>query len=193
MSKSKGEFLTVSLLEEKGYNPLVYRFFCLQSHYRKSLVFSWDNLDNAATAFNKLIDKIAPLTADKSGDIDKAEYDRLIKSFNDALGNDLNTSLAITAVYDVLKSKSSNATKLALLGEFDKVLGLDLIASAEKSYAAAENDKPELPAEVLELVEQRKIARKEKNFALADELRDKIAALGYEVKETRQGTEINKI
>ena len=193
MSKSKGEFLTVSLLEEKGYNPLVYRFFCLNSHYRKSLVFSWENLDNAVISYNKLIDKIAPLTADKSGEVDTSEYRRLIDEFDDALGNDLNTSLAITAVHDVLKSKTNATTKLALIAEFDKVLGLDLIAAAEKTLAEAEASKPEIPAEVLDLVEQRKAARKEKNFALADEIRDKIAALGYEVKETRQGTEINKL
>ncbi|MBQ8582895.1 MAG: cysteine--tRNA ligase [Ruminococcus sp.] len=193
MSKSSGEFLTVSLLEEKGYNPLVYRFFCLNSHYRKSLVFSWENLDNAVISYNKLIDKIAPLTADKSGEVDTSEYRRLIDEFDDALGNDLNTSLAITAVHDVLKSKTTAATKLALIAEFDKVLGLDLIAAAEKTLAEAEASKPEIPAEVLDLVEQRKAARKEKNFALADEIRDKIAALGYEVKETRQGTEINKL
>lgn len=193
MSKSSGEFLTVSLLEEKGYNPLVYRFFCLNSHYRKSLVFSWENLDNAVISYNKLIDKIAPLTADKSGEVDTSEYRRFIEEFDDALGNDLNTSLAITAVHDVLKSKTNAATKLALIAEFDKVLGLDLIAAAEKTLAEAEASKPEIPAEVLDLVEQRKAARKEKNFALADEIRDKIAALGYEVKETRQGTEINKL
>ena len=193
MSKSKGEFLTVSLLEEKGYDPLVYRFFCLQSHYRKSLVFSWENLDNAATAFNKLIDKIVPLTTDKTGEIDSAEYQRLTKIFTDALDNDLNTSLAVTAVYDVLKSKSNAATKLTLLREFDKVLGLDMIESAERAAERAEAEKPEIPAEVLELAEQRKAARKDKNFVLADELRDKIASLGYEIKETRQGTEINKI
>lgn len=193
MSKSSGEFLTVSLLEEKGYNPLVYRFFCLNSHYRKSLVFSWENLDNAVISYNKLIDKIAPLTADKSGEVDTSEYRRFIEEFDDALGNDLNTSLAITAVHDVLKSKTNAATKLALIAEFDKVLGLDLIAAAEKTLAEAEASKPEIPAEVLDLVEQRKAARKEKNFALADEIRDKIAALGYEVKETRQGTEINRL
>ena len=193
MSKSSGEFLTVSLLEEKGYNPLVYRFFCLNSHYRKSLVFSWENLDNAVISYNKLIDKIAPLTADKSGEVDTSEYRRFIEEFDNALGNDLNTSLAITAVHDVLKSKTNAATKLALIAEFDKVLGLDLIAAAEKTLAEAEASKPEIPAEVLDLVEQRKAARKEKNFALADEIRDKIAALGYEVKETRQGTEINKL
>ena len=194
MSKSKGEFLTVSLLEEKGYDPIVYRFFCLQSHYRKSLVFSWENLDNAKVTFDKLIAKIAPLTADKSGDIDKAEYDRLMGAFNDTLGNDINTAMGITVIYDVLKSKANNATKLALIGEFDKVMGLDLIKKAEeKASSANDNTNADIPAEVMELVEQRKAARKEKNFALADELRDKIAALGYAIKETRQGTEITKL
>ena len=193
MSKSKGEFLTVSLLEEKGYKPVVYRFFCLQSHYRKSLVFTWENLDNAVVAYNKLIEKIASLTKDSAGDIDKAEYDRLMQSFSDALDNDINTAMAITVVYDVLKSKANAATKLALIGEFDKVLGLDLIANAKELADNADSVSDDIPDEVLELVEQRKAARKDKNFALADELRDKIAALGYEVKETRQGTEINKL
>ena len=193
MSKSKGEFLTVSLLEEKGYKPVVYRFFCLQSHYRKSLVFTWENLDNAVVAYNKLIEKIAPLTKDSAGDIDKAEYDRLMQSFKDALDNDINTAMAITVVYDVLKSKANAATKLALIGEFDKVLGLDLIANAKELADNADSVSDDIPDEVLELAEQRKAARKDKNFALADELRDKIAALGYEVKETRQGTEINKL
>ncbi len=102
----------------------------------------------------------------------------------------MNTALAITAVYDVLKSSANNFTKLALFEEFDKVLGLDLIENAKKIIEAPAD---EIPAEVMELVEQRKTARKEKNFALADELRNKITELGYEVKETRQGTEINKI
>lgn len=193
MSKSKGEFLTVSLLEEKGYDPLVYRFFCLLSHYRKSLVFSWENLDNAVISYNKLVEKLAALVGKNSGEIDNTEYDRLMKGFTDALDNDLNTSLAITAVYDVLKSNANADTKLALIAQFDKVLGLGLIAAAEKSAASAKNDEADIPAEVLDLVEARKAARAEKNFALADELRGKIAALGYEVKETRQGTEIKKI
>ena len=193
MSKSKGEFLTVSLLEEKGYKPVVYRFFCLLSHYRKSLVFSWENLDNAVVAYNKLIEKIAPLTKENGGDIDKAEYDRLMKDFTDALDNDINTAMGITVIYDVLKSKANGATKLALIAKFDEVLGLDLIANAKELAENAGSASADIPSEVLELVEQRKAARKDKNFALADELRDKIAALGYEVKETRQGTEINKL
>ncbi|MBP7185669.1 MAG: cysteine--tRNA ligase [Ruminococcus sp.] len=193
MSKSKGEFLTVSLLEEKGYKPVIYRFFCLQSHYRKSLVFSWDNLDNAKAAYGKLIEKIAPLTQESGGDIDKAEYDRLDKAFREALDSDVNTAMAITVLYDVMKSKANAATKLALINDFDKVLGLDLVANAKLFLEESANASADIPAEVMELVEQRKEARKAKNFALADELRDKIASLGYEVKETRQGTEISKI
>ena len=193
MSKSKGEFLTVSLLEKKGYKPVIYRWFCLLSHYRKSLVFSWENLDNARTSYNKLVEKIAPLTAENGGDIDSAEFERLRKNFTDALDNDLNTSLAVTAVYDVLKSKTNAATKLALIDEFDKVLGLDLTANAKELAEQAASASSDIPSEVLELVEQRKAARKDKNFALADELRGRIAELGYEVKETRQGTEINKL
>ena len=193
MSKSKGEFLTVSLLEEKGYKPVIYRFFCLQSHYRKSLVFSWENLDNAKVAYGKLIEKIAPLTQESGGDINKAEYERLDKAFREALDSDVNTAMAITVLYDVMKSKANAATKLALINDFDKVLGLDLIANAKLFLEESANASADIPAEVMELVEQRKEARKAKNFALADEIRDKIASLGYEVKETRQGTEISKI
>ncbi len=190
MSKSSGEFLTVSLLEEKGYDPIVYRFFCLQSHYRKSLVFSYENLDNAAVAYNKMTARIAAAVKDTSGEIDKAAYDKLMGSFKDALDNDLNTALAITAVYDVLSADTNGKTKAALISEFDKVLSLNLIKNAEKLNAEPETE--ELPQEILDLAEQRKAARKEKNFALADELRDKITALGYVVEETRQGTKIYK-
>ncbi|MCD7730049.1 MAG: cysteine--tRNA ligase [Oscillospiraceae bacterium] len=190
MSKSSGEFLTVSLLEEKGYNPLVYRFFCLLSHYRKSLVFSYENLDNAAVSYNKLTAKIAAVLKDASGETDDAAYSRLMKSFTDALDNDINTALAITALYDVLRDGTNGATKIALIKEFDRVLSLGLIEAAERLNAVPED--AELPQEILDLAEQRKNARKEKNFALADELRDKISALGYVIEETRQGTKITK-
>ena len=193
MSKSKGEFLTVSLLEQKGYKPVVYRFFCLQSHYRKSLVFSWDNLKNADAAYSKLIEKIVPMLGDKAGAVDEKAFGELKQSFLEALGNDLNTAQAVTVLYDVLKADTNNATKLALIADFDTVLGFDLNANAENAAKEAEAAAADIPAEVQELLEQRKAARKEKNFALADEIRDKIAALGYEVRETRQGTEIKKI
>ena len=190
MSKSKGEFLTVSLLEEKGYDPLVYRFFCLQSHYRKSLVFSWDNLDNAAAAYEKLTAKIAAVL-DGSGGTDEEKRAALKKNFTDAMDSDLNTALAVTALYDVLKADISNKDKLDLISDFDRVLSLGLMEAAKKHAAknAADDDIPEV---VKALAEQRKAARKEKNFALADEIRDKIAALGYAITETREGTKITK-
>ncbi|MBR6107328.1 MAG: cysteine--tRNA ligase [Oscillospiraceae bacterium] len=190
MSKSKGEFLTVSLLEEKGYDPMAYRFFCLQSHYRKSLVFTWENLDNAQGAYKKLIAKIRPLL-DDTGAPDEAGKDALLKSFREAMDNDLNTALAVTALYDVLKADASGATKAAAIAEMDKELSLNLLEAA-KALDAEKDAAPEIPAEVLELVEARKEARKAKDFAKADALRDQIAALGWEIRETRAGTEITK-
>lgn len=192
MSKSKGEFLTVSLLEEKGYDPIVYRFFCLHSHYRKTLVFSYENLDNAAAAYQKLIARIVPLLEAK-GDVNEARFAELKRGFTEAMDNDLNTSLAITALYDVIKSDADSATKLALIKDFDTVLSLNLISNAQKAQKASPAEDIELPEEVKALLEERKAARKERNFALADALRDKITALGYSVEETRQGTVVKKL
>ncbi|MBR3267648.1 MAG: cysteine--tRNA ligase [Oscillospiraceae bacterium] len=190
MSKSKGEFLTVSLLEEKGYDPMAYRFFCLQSHYRKSLVFTWENLDNAQSAYKKMIAKIRPLLADQSAP-DAAQKDALLAPFREAMDNDLNTALAITALYDVFKADASAATKCAAIAEMDKELSLNLLEAA-KAADSEQSAEQEIPAEILELVEQRKEARKAKDFAKADALRDQIAALGWEIRETRAGTEITK-
>ena len=192
MSKSKGEFLTVSLLEEKGYNPLVYRFFCLLSHYRKSLVFTYENLDNAKTAYEKLIARAAALvSADDKQAVNQKAFDEYKAKFKAALEDDLNTSNAITVIYDVLKADTNPATKLALIEDFDKVLGLDIAANAKKT--AEEKSSEDIPQEVMALVEERAAARKAKDFAKADELRDKISQMGYAIKETRQGTEITKI
>ena len=130
MSKSKGEFLTVSLLEEKGYDPLCYRLFCLQSHYRKNLVFSWENLDNAAVAYRKLVNRIAALKDE--GEVDEKAFAEGKAKFCEALDNDLITSLAITALYDVFKMKTTDKTKLALIADFDRVLSLNLIEAAAK-------------------------------------------------------------
>ena len=136
MSKSSGEFLTVSLLESKGYDPLVYRFFCLQSHYRKSLVFSYENLDNAAIAYNKLVAKIAALMGEEQGEINSDDLAALKARFSAAMDNDLNTSLAVTALYDVLKAKTNAATKLAAIRDFEQVLMLGLIDAASAINAA---------------------------------------------------------
>ncbi|MBR5897279.1 MAG: cysteine--tRNA ligase, partial [Lachnospiraceae bacterium] len=125
MSKSKGDFLTVSLLEEKGYSPLAYRMFCLQSHYRKPLEFSFDTLDNVSSAYIKLLNKVANLKDD--GEVNAKVFEEYDSKFKDALSDDLNTSMAITIVYDALKADTNDATKKALIGSFDKVLSLGLL------------------------------------------------------------------
>ena len=192
MSKSTGEFLTVSLLESKGYDPMVYRLFCLQSHYRKNLVFSYENMDNARVAYNKMISKIATLK--EGGEVDEAAFAELKKGFTDALDNDMNTSLAITAVYNVLKAKCSDATKLALLADFDRVLSLNLIEAAAALRAAAEAEAkaehagdPEAE-EIESLIAARAAAKKEKNFAEADRIRAELTARGITLIDTAQGT-----
>ena len=195
MSKSKGEFLTVSLLESKGYDPLVYRFFCLQSHYRKSLVFSYEGLDNAAVAFGKLIDRIASIK--NEGEIDAEAFAAFKKNFTDALDNDLNTALAVTALYDVLKAKVNGATKLALIADFDRVLSLSLIEKAEESKAQKSDDASEtadngidadLKAWIEALIEERASAKREKNYARADEIRAELSAKGVTLKDSKEGT-----
>lgn len=198
MSKSKGEFLTVSLLESKGYSPLIYRFFCLLSHYRKSLVFSYENLDNAKLTFEKLLARIAKL--DAAGEVEAEKFTELKKRFTDAMDNDLNTSLAVTAIYDVLKSDANDATKRALISDFDRVLSLDLLKQAEKltENAAAVNindieDDGELANFVNEAIERRAEAKKNKNYAEADRIRDELKEKGIVIEDTAQGTKWKKI
>jgi len=192
MSKSKGEFLTVSLLEQKGYDPMAYRLFCLQSHYRRNLVFSWENMDNAAQTYQKLIARIATLKED--GAVDTQAFDALKERFVGALNGDLNTSLAVTAVYDVLKAKTNDATKLAALTDFDQVLSLNLIEAAkvlqkQQAEEAAASADPEIDA----LVQARTEAKKAKNYAEADRIRDELKARGIEIIDTPQGAKWRRV
>ena len=189
MAKSKGDFLTVSLLKEKGYDPLAYRFFCLQSHYRKSLEFSYESLDNAVAAYDRIIARTAKLMAESDGKTDAAALTALTDKFREALDNDLNTSLGVTALMDVFKADTNAATKLAAIESMDTVLSLDIIGHAKDIKDAPEE---EIPAEILELIEQRQAARKAKDFALADEIRAKITDMGYIVEETREGTKVRR-
>ena len=204
MSKSSGEFLTVSLLEEKGYDPLAYRFFCLQSHYRKSLVFTWENLDNAQGAYNKLIARVAALKPD-DGEVDQAAFDELDAKFRAAMDNDLNSSLAVTALYDVLKAKTNDATKLKAIGAFDTVLGLSLLEKAavkreelKKEQLAAGaftilSESGEVDPEIEAKIQARQDAKKAKNFAEADRIRDELKAAGIEVTDIPHGAKWKRI
>jgi len=199
MSKSKGEFLTVSLLEEKGYNPLVYRYFCMQSHYRKNLVFSWENLDNAKNAYNKLVSRIAALKANNQDELDSSAFEEGRAKFKAALDNDLNTSLAVTALFDVLKLKTNDKTKLALIEDFEQVLSLGVIEAANK--LREENAKEEKTAEpqvsdellayINERIEARRAAKAAKNFAEADAIRAELLEKGITLLDTREGTKFS--
>ncbi len=203
MSKSKGEFLTVSLLEQKGYDPLAYRFFCLQSHYRKTLVFSWENLDNAVAAYQKLISRIAALDP-QDGAVDQAQFDLCKEKFLQQLGNDLNTSMAVTSLYDALKIPANDATKLALIADFDRVLSLSLM---EKAQAKRDEDSRAQSAKTASgytitgegdpavdaLVLQRYEAKKARNFAEADRIRDELKAQGIEITDTKDGASWKRI
>ena len=203
MSKSSGEFLTVSLLREKGYDPLSYRFFCLQSHYRKSLVFTWENLDNAQLAYQKLVARIAAMNPE-DGPVDEAAMLPLEEKFRKAMDNDLNTALAVTCLYDVLKATISDASKLALIGKYDTVLSLSLLEKAaekrkeleakKKADSAASGSGFSVISESGEKDEQitakilaRHDAKKGKDFALADAIRDELRQAGVELTDIPNG------
>ena len=184
ISKSNGEFLTLSLLEEKGYNPLVYRLFCLQSHYRNQLVFSYDALDTTKNTYQKLKNKINTLK-DSENQIDESAFNKYQEKFKDAISNDLNTSLMLTTLYDVLKADINDDTKLKLISSFDTVLSLDLLKTDE---ANSTNDlDKELIKHIEEKIEERKQAKQNKNFELADKIRDELLNEGIIIKDTREG------
>jgi len=174
MSKSKGEFLTVSLLESKGYDPIIYRFMCLNSHYRKVLVFSYDALDNAKKAYDKLKNKVKLLGTKKK------ETDKFINDFKEKISDDLNTSGAITVLYDVLKSNLEDSEKLYLVDLFDQVLSLDLIDDVKI-------DK-DLEQYIEEKIKERNKAKANKDYILADQIREELLNKNIIIKDTREGT-----
>jgi len=188
MSKSKGEFLTVSLIESKGYDPLAYRLFCLQSHYRKPLVFSYEALDQAAGTYKKLKKRIADLG--REGAVDECAVQEYKEKFVEAVGNDVNTSMGITLLYDVLKADLNGPTKRAVIDSYDYVLSLDLLKEEVPETPSVD---AELEAYVLSKIEERKAAKKEKNFALADAIRNELLEQGIAIKDTREGVVWEKI
>ncbi len=177
MSKSKGDFLTVSLLIEKGYDPLSFRFMCLNSHYRKQLVFTYEALNQAEATLKKLRNRISNIVDE--GELDEGEFSTYNDRFIKEISNDLNTANALSVMYELIKDEQVNGhTKLELIKKFDKVFSINLINEKSKN-----EDK-----EILDLIEKRSEAKKNKDFELADSIRSELEDRGIILVDTREGT-----
>lgn len=180
MSKSSGEFITIDTLIEKGYDPLVYKFYCLGSSYRKELVFSYYALDNAKASYDRILNKISKLSND--GNLNMEDVNLYQAKFKDAINNDLNTSMMLTVLNDVLKSDLNDRTKKYLINDFDNVLGLSLNRS---EVLNKEIDNEEF---ILSKICERKNAKENKDYVLADKIRNELLDMGIELIDTKEGT-----
>ncbi len=186
MSKSLKNTYTVSQLQEMGYSPLDFRFFCLNAHYRKKLNFTFDGMNAAKTSRERLNNAVAQ-HRNGTAEADKAKLEAYKREFDEAVNDDLNIPLALGVLFNLVKEPRSKAV-YDLVMEFDKIFGLSL----DKAVETVKETNDDIPAEVTELVNKRAEAKKAKNFALADEIRAKIAELGYNVKDTREGVVVTK-
>ena len=182
MAKSANNFLKLQTLIDKGYSPLEYRYFCLQSHYRKELTFSWEGMDAAKNGLRKLREKVAPLLSTESAkSLSHPGNDSYLEKFESAINDDLNLPQALSIAWELIDdAKISDAEKLATIKKFDTVLGLNL--DTPITFA--------IPAEVANLVAERDKARKEKDWGKSDELRAEIEKAGFIVKDGPKGTEV---
>ena len=186
MSKSKGAVLSVTVLKEQGYDPLSFRYFCLSSHYRKQLVFTYPALDGAQTAYKKLKSKVLSLS--QEGNIEQDKFNEYKRKFTDYLEDDLNTSNALTLVYDLLKDENVNdITKFKLIEDFDNVLALDLTKKEEVNEFSEEEIKY-----IESKIEERKEHKKNKEFDKADAIRNELLEKGIELLDTREGTKYKR-
>ena len=181
MSKSLGNVYTIADLEAKGFTAMDYRMFNFTSHYRNKLNFTWDSLESAKVSLSRLKEGFKRQyegTEDVSDEV-LADYEN---KFHEAINDDLNMPLAMSVVWDVVKNPIKSKKFAELLLKFDTVLGLKL----------DEEEKVEIPEDIQKIVDERNEARKNKDWAKSDELRDLLIGKGYTVKDTPNGTEISK-
>jgi len=178
MSKSSGEFLRLEVLVEKGIDPLIYRYFCLTAHYRTQMSFSWESLEANGVALQRLYQ--AAYDWGEPGIILLEFMDRFTSYVND----DLNMPRALAVVWEMVRADAPSEDKKATLLAFDEMLGLDIASWEPEVY--------EIPTEILALAEERTQARLDKNWALSDEIRDKVLAAGFIIEDTRDGAKVKK-
>jgi cysteinyl-tRNA synthetase len=189
MSKSAGEFLRLQTLIDNGYDPLDYRYFCLGAHYRKHLQFTWENLDAAKNAFTRLKNRVIEFrTADSNDTKDYADsVEGYRQRFLEAVNDDLGIPEGLAVTWEVVRNDLlPPKLRLELLYEFDKVLGLGLKEAKKERMG-------DIPEEIMKMVEERTEAKKNKDFKKADEIRNKIKSMGYELIDKKDGVEVKKI
>jgi len=187
MSKSLGNCYTVSTIEEKGYEPLAYRYLAFTSHYRNKLNYTWDGIEAAQTSLNRLRENYKE-HLNGNGVVEESEINRLEQEFLDAINDDMNMPAALAVVWEIVKNSNRSKTYAKLLDRFDTVLSLDISKEPFKK-----EEKVEISSEIEKLLEERKQARQNKDFKLSDEIRDKLLKMGYKVIDTKEGQKIEKI
>ena len=183
MSKSLGNAYLVQDIIDKGYDPLAFKMMCFTSHYRNKLNFTWEALESSQNALNKLREGYRK-HLEGNGNIDDKEIEEYKNKFLEVINDDLNMPVAMSVIWDVVKNPVKSTKLSDLLLEFDKVLGVKIDKSEEKI---------ELPQEIEEMLENRKKARQEKNWELSDKIRDELKEKGYNVKDTKDGMQVEKI
>ncbi len=190
MSKSKGDFLTLRVLQKKGFDPMDFRYFCLGGHYRSQLQFSWQSMESSRNARRNLFDKVASLKENSTVAIGLSpEARQYLDLFTEHLGNDLNAPRGLADMWNLLKDTCvPDGEKLACLYQMDKILGLGLESIATSSGAVLS-----VPSEISAMIEERLLAKREKNYTRADELRAIVEQAGYQLKDTPEGTTVSKL
>lgn len=188
MSKSLGNTYTVTTLKEEGYSPLAYRYMCLNANYRSKLNFTWDGLKAAQTALDRLLDGVlAHKKADPQVRIDEEMIKGYRQEFTDAINDDLNISKALGVAWNIARHSTKSNDLYKVLIEMDRIFGLDLDMASERAEARAQTEASDLAPEIQELIDSRQQARKEKNWKLADEIRDELNSKGILLEDTPQG------
>ncbi len=185
MSKSLGNTYLVQDLIDKGYEALAYKMMCFTSHYRNKLNFTWEALESSQNALNRLREGYKK-HLEGNAKIEEEVIQEYKKRFLEAINDDLNMPVAMSVVWDVVKNSNKSKQLAELLLDFDKVLGVDIQKSEVKREI-------EIPEEIKDLIEKRKIARENKNWELSDKIRDELKEKGYIIKDTKEGTQIEKI
>ncbi len=190
MAKSSGEFLSLGVLKERGYDPMAYRYMLLRGHYQSQLVFSWDALDAAANGYKNLVRRVADLMADTPGEVDNTVYDAWHDRILAAVSDNLKTAEALVIIQDLIKSPDVNAaTKIKLIEFIDRLLGLEFIDRAKKIY---ERENVNIPAEIIDMANARAAAKAERDWGRADAIRTQIDTAGWTVMDTPDGFKITK-